>query len=163
MGNVAVCRQKEFGETMAAVFLVDVYCLGVKNCFLCRFMRSEKREMLDKIFAIEGRTEMSPACAKKLVLDAVAYARSLGLEPHPDYARAARLLNPIDATQCQTVFTFGDDGKPFYIQGPHDSRAFVRHVVATLHRRLGEGNCHYMLTADMGDILEALPRRAPRP
>jgi hypothetical protein len=162
MGNVAVCRQKEFGQVMAAVFLLDVYCLGAKNCFVCRFMRSEKREMLDKIFSIEGRSEMSPACAKKLVLDAVAYARNLGLEPHPDYARAANLLNPIDASQCETAFTFGQEGKPFYIQGPHDSRAFVRHVLTALHRRQGEGNYHFLLTTEMTDILEDLPRRGAR-
>ncbi len=164
MGNVVVCRQKGSGEVLAAVFLLDVFCLGAKNAFRCQFMEAEKPKMLDKIFAAEaGRNEMSPACAKKLVLDAVAYARNLGLEPHPDYARAATLLNSIDAGECETEFAFGEKGKPLYIQGPHDSRAFVKHVLTSLRRRLGEGNYHYILNAEMGDVLGDLPRGASKP
>jgi hypothetical protein len=41
--------------------------------------------------------------------------------PHPDYRQARLLLAGIDPALCTDTFTFGKDGKPFYISGPHDS------------------------------------------
>src|SRR5205823_995245 len=85
------------------------------------------------------------ACARKLVEDAVAYAAKLSFAPHPDYKAACRVLGGLDAGGCETVFTFGQDGKPFYIQGPHDSPAFAQRVMNSLASRCGEGNYHYIL------------------
>jgi len=34
--------------------------------------------------------------------------------------KASHVLSGIDAGECNTTFTFGQDGKPFYMQGPHD-------------------------------------------
>jgi len=146
IGQVLICRHDiNKAETEAGVFLVDMHCLGVKNGFYTRFPTSSLAEMREKIFRNEdGGVPISPACARKLVEDAVAYAHSLGFAPHADYKHAARVLGGLNARDCDQVFTFGRDGKPLYTQGPHDSDAFAHRVITVLRSRLGEGNYYYI-------------------
>jgi len=132
------------GEQVAAgIFLVDAYCLGVKDSFAML----KPREFLDDFIAsLPMRMKaVEPAYAKKLVEDAVAYARDLGFEPHPDYKLPRKILNDIDASECATEFTFGKDGKPFFVSGPYDSAARIEHVVDTLHSRFGPDGHNYMV------------------
>jgi hypothetical protein len=140
MGQVVVGRQKASGDggfITAGVFLVDAYCLGVKNAFLAKIPSAGWESALDRIFSQEGRKPLSPACARKLIEGAVAYARSFGFEPHPDYYKASHVLSGIDASECDTIFTFGENGKPHYIQGPHDSPEFIKRVIASLRKHAG--------------------------
>lgn len=88
---------------------------------------------------------LSPACARKLIEGAVAYARSLGLEPHSDYWRGARVFGGINPDDCQQEFVYGKDGKPLFVQSPNDSPQFAERVMAILTRRLGAGGYHYVL------------------
>jgi hypothetical protein len=76
--------------------------------------------------------KVEPAYAKKLILDAIAYARNNGFEPHKDYRLASKVLRDIDETTCKTEFTFGKDGKPFYITGPNDSEARSKQVITAV-------------------------------
>jgi hypothetical protein len=76
--------------------------------------------------------------ARHVVFGAVAYARELGFEPHPDFAGCASHLGPWEG---RSDITFGLEGKPMYIQGPHDNAA---QVMRTLRRSVGDGNYHYL-------------------
>jgi hypothetical protein len=130
------------------VFLVEAYCLGVNNAFFARIPEHKyEKDMLGRVFAESSKAPLTAACGRKLVEEAVAYARGLGPDPHPDYKKAGRAFGGIDPAGCGRTFTFGKDGKPFSIEGPHDSPQFVRHVLASLQRRCGEGNFHYMVVA----------------
>jgi hypothetical protein len=146
MGYVVVARFKGNGDAEIGVFLLDMYCLGVKNAFFTQLYAEEyDRDFLAEIYERDGRNAISPPCARKLVEDAVAYARGLGFEPHPDYRKGARVLGGIDASACPQQFPFGHDGKPLYIQGPDDSPAMVERVMGSLMRRCGEGGFDYVL------------------
>src|SRR6202012_1498962 len=79
-----------------------------------------------------------PAYARKLVSDAVAYARAIGLEPHADFAAAELLFGDIAADDSTAEFTFGVDGKPVYIPGPDDTPRQIRQRVARLRSLLGD-------------------------
>src|SRR5262249_52240583 len=142
MGHVIVSRLSG-NQVAAGIFLVDGFCLGVKDAFVM----FKPREFFDNLIAY-GPTSMravEPAYAKKLVEDSVAYARGLGFEPHPDYKLPYRILNDIDASECTVEFTFGKDGKPFYISGPYDSEARIKQILNTLQRRFGPDEYHYMM------------------
>lgn len=147
LGQVVVARQKAGdagGIITAGVFLVDAYCLGVKSAFLAKIPASEWESALARFFPDEWAA-LSPACARKLIEGAIAYARSFGLQPHPDYEKTSHVLSGIDAGECHTTFTFGQDGKPFYIQGPHDSPEFANRVMASLSKHAGGlKNFHFM-------------------
>jgi len=152
-GYVVIARFKASGDTEAGVFMVDLKCLGVKNAFLSRLslLEYENRLLGEMFVGDDAKESVSPACARKLVEAAVAYTRSLGLEPHEDYRLAQRVFGGINPAECDRDFTFGDQGKPLFIQGPNDSPAFVARVMAQLERRCGPRGFHYLI-APGGEI-----------
>ena len=80
------------------------------------------------------------ASTRELVWGGVAYARSLGFEPHPDFERAAVHLG-----QCVPSgdITFGLHGKPYFMQGEYDHAG---RVLRTLERSVGEGNFDFLVS-----------------
>jgi hypothetical protein len=79
--------------------------------------------------------------AREVVLGSAGYARSLGFDPHPDFAAAEGHLGLWTAPGA---ITFGKDGKPLYISGPYDD---PRPVIRTLERTVGRGNFEYLVAA----------------
>jgi hypothetical protein len=59
----------------------------------------------------------------------------MGFEPHPDFAKGAPLLG--DWKEGASDITFGREGKPMYINGPHDD---TYGIMAKLRRAVGDGN-----------------------
>jgi len=154
IGAVVIARFKLSGDAELGIFLVDVWCLGVKNAFFARVTPSEFQIIFDEQFS-RPPIEISPACGRKLIESAVTYAGRLGFPPHRDYRAACRVLGGIDATQCQTVWKFGgQDDKPYYVSGPRDSEVFSDHVMAQLLRVCGEGNFNHnaMIGEEVGDF-----------
>jgi hypothetical protein len=148
-GQLVVARFKLSGDAEVGVFLVDLGCLGIKDAY---FLNVSELDYDSKILARMaesggGKESLSPACARKLVEGAVRYAQDLGLAPHPDYKKACRVFGGIRSEECDRTFTYGQDGKPLFVQSPNDSPEFAQHVMATLTRRLGADGFHYILEA----------------
>jgi hypothetical protein len=81
--------------------------------------------------------------AARIVFTGLEYAGNLGFRPHPVYAQAAHLLAGADPeTDPTPVPTGGPEGKPFYINGPHDD---PRKIIDHLQRTVGAGNFHYFI------------------
>src|SRR5262249_40361074 len=75
MGYVCMSRLLPSGSVAFAVFLVDRYCLGVKNVLADvagRFTYDSKMRQLRSSYTAK---DVSPACARKIVEAAVEYAR----------------------------------------------------------------------------------------
>ncbi|MBF0459552.1 MAG: hypothetical protein HQK99_16800 [Nitrospirae bacterium] len=87
--------------------------------------------------------DIHPACAVKLIEDAVAYAKGLGFSPHKDYGIARKIFGDIDPKDCSTEYTFGKDGKPYFIAGPNDTQAKCKKIMETLTQSFGSGGFHF--------------------
>src|SRR5436305_1385402 len=83
IGSVLFSRELPNGMVAVAVFLVDRYCLGVKDAladvltrsaYETRFVQGMRKEY--------PASNVSPACVRKRVEAAVAYAGDLGFAPH---------------------------------------------------------------------------------
>lgn len=144
IGTVVLTRLLPGGEIAVAGFLVDSYCLGVKNALYRVISSAEYDYYRGQIEAQTPLERVHPSCLRKLVEGAVQYARDLGFPPHPDYARAAQLFGDIDADACPVRYAYGKDGQPFYVSGPYESAAQSRKIIDTLARRLGPNGFHYM-------------------
>ena len=136
MGSVWFSRKLEDGRYALSVFLLDTFCLGVKNAMYA-FMEPERYQVQMENFlhiSEEAFIPQEPAYVRKLVESAIAYARELGLPPHPDYKIAKEIFGDVDASDSDAVFTFGRDGNPFYMPGPGDTPAEQRRVIKQLER-----------------------------
>jgi hypothetical protein len=141
--GVVVARRHRPRRVSVCGYLVDVYCLGVKNALgpevmndrdLPAFLRTFFSAFGDATVPIEAPLEL----ARHLVWGAVDYARELGFRPHPDFQPAAGHLGTWQET---SDITFGRDGVPFYVQGPHDNATAI---MRTLAESVGEGNFHFI-------------------
>ena len=148
IGHVVVTRFRGHGEMEAGVFLLDVFCLGAKNAFYTRASTAEyDAELLERILPADNRKPLDPPTARKLIEGAVAYAQNLGLAPHPDYKTACRVLGGIQSSDSTATFTFGEQGKPLFVQGPNDSSAFCQRILKQLRTRCGADGFHYLIVA----------------
>ena len=145
IGSVVVSRKTPGGDFAVGVFLLDAYCLGIKNAWFNVMYPAEYRALVSQLLRSDGLAPVEPACARKAVEDGVSYAKSLGFEPHPDYATAAPLFGDIRAGACEKSVTLGYRGKPLYVPGPKESLGTIERTVNTLRANCGEGNFDYIL------------------
>ena len=145
IGHVIISRVLPDGRVAAGVFLVDAYCLGVKDAFFTVRSPAEFDEGIATRFESQRLEPVAPAHARKLIQDAITYARNLGFEPHEDFCDASVVLGDIDPTACDVVFTFGKDGKPFYVSGPNESEERALQIVNQLITRCGKDGFHYLV------------------
>lgn len=144
LGHVVVSRRMGKYVT-AGFFLVDVFCLGVKDAFLA-IVSQEKYEALRARSGQEDQwIPIDPTCARKLVEGAVAYAGDLGFAPHKDYQKAKTIFGDISADVCPASFEFGKDNMPFFIAGPYDTPSRCEQIIDVLTKRCGPGGFHYLV------------------
>ncbi len=175
LAHLLVWRVRDNGSADYAVFLVDLFCLGVKDAFSeTDVPEADLREFVNERLPEEFREAFHPACAKKLIEGALAYAESFGFAPHRDFRKARKILSGIDASACPREFTFGRAGRPCYIRGPEDSEERVNRVLAILEARCGADGFDFedpdaddeedilALREEMTDFLDAEPDTVPR-
>lgn len=145
-------RTHRYGRLQASGCLVDVYCLGVKDALGPKSLQpDELRPFVARYFSTYDAppVEVPLELAQSLVLGAVDYAATLGFEPHADLAAVRPLLG---SWEGPSPIRFGRDGRPYYIQGPHDD-AF--RVLQTLRRAVGDGGFASLMGAEPAEL--ALP------
>ncbi len=157
IGNILVSRRLPDGSIALSAFVVDVFCLGVKNAFFKLFSEFEYEHTI-KAQLITSHDDQSfenihPSCSRKLIEGAVRYAKDLGFTPHTDYKRAKGIFGDIDDSVCPVKYTYGQNGKPFFISGPNESTAQSKRIVDQLHKKCGEGNYTFVASLD-DDFLE---------
>jgi hypothetical protein len=148
IGNLVFSRLLPDGRIAVGGFLLDVFCLGVKNAFVAIVPKVEYAMRRNNWNSSEILQPMEPACFRKLVEGGVAYAQNLGFSPHADYAVVSQIFGDVQATDCSTRFEYGHEGKPFYVSGPHETAEQMRTIVEQLDRRLGPGNFDYLVLAE---------------
>jgi hypothetical protein len=148
--EVILARQ-ERNRIVSTAYLVDYWCLGVKDVIPPRNKNKSDYERF-KQACIERFNEpfidISLEQAQAIIYGAVDYARGLGLEPGRDFDEAAqKQLGP--KPEKLIPIEFGKAGKPFYFRGPYDN---AEKIVKTLSAKVGPGNFDYMMAlGGMGD------------
>ncbi len=147
---VMIARTPENGWVEAAVFLVNFWCLGVKDVFSTKLSAPDWADQAAQLMPPESREAFSPACARQLVEGAVAYALALGFPPPRGYKKALRVFGGVKAQTCSQTFTYGKAGKPLYIAGPNEDSESIARVLCVLTEKLGVDGFHYIVPARTG-------------
>jgi hypothetical protein len=140
LSSIAVVRADDDNDASICGYLVDTYCLGVKNAVPPSVVdRSDVSNFLDDFFsAYAGDPVPAPIeLVQDLVFGAVDYARGLGFDPHRDFYAAALHLG---AWQPPSRIGFGLNGRPYFQQGPYDN---PNRIMRTLDRSVGSGNYQF--------------------
>jgi len=148
IGQLVLARTLPSGMVAASFFLLDVWCLGVKDAFFAVMTPQKFGDRKDELSRQQPFTDIDPSIARKLLHDAAMYAAGLGLAPSEDFAQAEAIFGDIPI--AMETFPFGKNGKPFFICGPHDSPTRIRHILATLAKRAGPDGFDFI--AGMADF-----------
>jgi len=142
-------RRRHRRGASVCVYLLDVYCLGVKNAMGPHTNDGlELRRLTDRVFSCYHAPPVAAPIelARDLVFGAADYARRLGFAPHPDFQRARAHLGPWTGP---SAISFGHDGKPTYISGPYDDS---EHIMRTLHRAVGREGFSHTVGVDVDQL-----------
>ena len=146
IGTVIVSREMPNSRLGIGVFLLDVWCLGVKNTYFSVLSEDEYTDRIKEISVHETLENIHPSCARKLIEQCVNFSDGLGFIPHKDFKISRQLLTDIDPTVCPIKYTFGKDGKPFYISGPNENLNQSKKIIDSLLQHCGEGNFDYLMS-----------------
>jgi hypothetical protein len=144
---VVVARSQDNGRILFGVYLVDYYCLGIKDAYTRVDYSPNRFERDLPQFCANAPISCPVELAHELIYGALEYAQKLGFDPHPDFykQKADKILDPPDAHPRTNGVTFGKDGKPFYVSGPYDTEMKSKSVINTLMRTRGPGNFDYLI------------------
>lgn len=151
MASVLLSRELPDGRVAAAVFLIDYWCLGVKDAFGRIMYRAEYNEWLEDVEERLDLVDTQPESARKLIEGAVAYASGLGLNPHPDYHRVKTIFGDLDPELAEEDFEFGDNGQPHFAAGPHDTPERCFRILSILEHACGRDGFHYTLPLSLAE------------
>ncbi len=150
IASVIVTRIHTNGNFTTGIFLVDLYCLGVKDSFFkFNIGLIEYREMIDQMNSNESFINSNYVLAHNIVFAAVEYAGDYDFSPCKTFTAVTQYLLEEDTDEIELIdIECGLDGKPYYFQGINDNQATINRILNQLERTAGEGNYHFTLASD---------------
>jgi len=125
-------------------FLCDIFMLGIKNCIVeisddtqkpIRFLSNSQSHFLE--------TEYQEA--REIIIWSRQYAKNFGVEPNIDFEQWKYLIEY--DKPCDISMKFGKNGKPTFIQWPHDNVKKLLEKFASMW--LKEGKDFYYIPSDI--------------
>ncbi len=128
LATLLISRRQPDGDLLFGVYLVDIFCLGLKNTF-CNvdFSTSSYRmDVVRKSFSDQDSIPCSVELAHHVIYGAIAYAEQFGFRPNKDYQLSQYILD-VPENFPPSELEFGRNGKPYFIAGPDDNIAKITH------------------------------------
>ena len=146
--QILLSRLQPDGNICFGTYLVDKLCLGLKDTFAnAGFSRTRyENEVRGGLFRQSTMVECTVELAHQMIYASIDYAAQFGFVPNKDYALSQHLLLPRGELKEPYQLTFGRNGKPFYIAGPHDN---VGRILKQLEKNPGPGNFEYFAPLDV--------------
>lgn len=140
-GHVIVSRRHKGGKVSVAFYLVDLWCLGVKDSFYrLRMEEEEFKEMVEKYKM--GLRECSYEEAHNWVYGAIAFAEEAGIMPDKSFNLTQYMLEEDTDDIPLIEYDFGKDGKHLLVA--HSNLEASRYL-PLLEKNLGQGNYNYLI------------------
>lgn len=140
-GHVIVTRKHTGGRISMAVFLVDIWCVGVKDSFYR--LRLDDYEFEDTIDTYRiGLRECSYDEAHNWIYGAIAFAEEADIKPDKSFNITQYMLEEDDDNIPLIEYEYGKDGKHTLMV---HSRLEASHYLPLLEKNLGKGNYDFIL------------------
>lgn len=134
LASIVVVRKMGGDKVAFGSYMVDIFCLGVKDTMYHIMTEDEKDDFLEDLPM--NMTDCDFMRAQNIIYGALEYAEDLGFQPQKDFEVSKYLLDDVESIEYIEM-EFGKNGKPLYVAGPFDN---VGKITATLRKSVGEGN-----------------------
>jgi len=150
--SIAIVRKMGGDKFAIGMYLLDLYCLGLKDGFYHVEPTHVKEEILQQVHKNMDMIACDATLAQNIIYGAIEYAEDLGFKPAKEFAVLQYLLDDVEEIEYMEV-EFGFKGKPMYIPSPHEN---VGLILSTLNKSVGEGNYIFQENEDLPDELTDL-------
>lgn len=143
-GTVIVVRRHPNEKFTLTIFLLDIFCLGVKDTFYrLRLDEFEYEEFFDKYTSMEVK-EITYNEAHNWIYGAIAFAEEAGIAPHKDFNVTQYMLEEDTEDIPLIEYNYGKDGKHFLVAM---SQLELSRYIPILKKNLGD-DFDYVLQDD---------------
>ena len=148
--TILMSRRQPDDHLAFGVFLVDIFCLGLKNTFAnVDFSESRYvREVVGRVYEQQESEPCDSELAQQIIYGAIAYAKQFGFKPNKDFRLFQHVLDTAESIRPSDI-EFGKDDKPFFVSGPDDN---VQKILNQLQATAGEGQYDYLCPVSPADI-----------
>lgn len=142
LGYVIVIREHTGGKKSFAAYLIDRWCVGVKDTF---FNVRQDDDSIEELLSRVGEyrlQEVSYNEAHNMVWGAVDYAEEAGIKPHKDFATTQYFLEE-DTDEIPLIeYEFGKDGKHYLVA---KSQLELSKYLQTMKKNLSEDEYSFVV------------------
>lgn len=151
--NIMIARSHTNGNITLCIYLIDLYCLGVKDShYIFNISRDEYLDIIRRSQSIEP-IPISYTLAHNIIYAGLEYAEEIGFKPHKDFTSITRFMLEEDTEDVELIeIECGKDGKPFYVSGPFDDELKINAVIKQLEKTAGVGNFHYIISSSDDEL-----------
>lgn len=155
VAHVVVARKHTNGNITVCMFLVDLFCLGIKNTqYLFNIPEAEYQDKKDEMEHIVFE-QISYTLAHNIVFAGLEYAEEYGFKPHKDFTSITQFMLEEDTEDIELIdIECGKNGKPFYVNGPYEDQAKINQIIAQLKRTAGTGNYDFEIVDENDEFEE---------
>jgi len=155
---IFVGRRHIHGHVTHAGYIVDMYCLGLKESFWTfnqdpidfkDFMERQQKENPLGIHLLKTDYTL----VHNIIYGAIEYAGEFGFLPHKSFDTSRYILEEDDDDVEFIDLTFGFKGKPLYISSPGNPAERNR-VLAHLDKNPGKGNYEFITENQASEFFE---------
>jgi len=144
--NLIVARSHTNGNITACMYLVDLYCLGIKDT---HYLFNTTKLNYQEKFGGNDKLNFKPisyTMAHNIVYAGLEFAQKYGFKPHKEFTSTTRFMLEEDTEDVELIdIECGKNGKPLYVSGPYDDDTKTRKIIAQLEKTAGAGNYDYIL------------------
>jgi len=146
LAHILIAREQPNKMLLWGVYLVDIFCLGLKSSFFNVNYTPDDYYKLKSSFIREQNSINCPVqLAHQIIYGAIDYADKLGFKPEADFNMTGLILEERGNIEPNPTLEFGKNGQPYFIAGPDDD---VKAIMAQLRKSVGEGNFTFIAPMD---------------
>ena len=148
LAQIVVTRLRPSGNLVVGYYLVDTFCLGVKDaiCF-SNMTKDEFDNLLKRLGQHNSLKEITYNEAHNIIFGAIAFAEEGGVEPAKEFNLAEYILEEDTDDIPLIEYEFGKEGKHFLVIASQQSD---KRYIKTLQKNLGD-NFEFLMEDDDND------------
>jgi hypothetical protein len=140
--QIILARVQPNEKICCGTYLVDKFCLGLKNTFAKTNLTPERyQEVYDRIASRQPLTRCPIELAHQMIYGSIDYAAQFGFQPQSDWVQTQYMLEPRGELKEPYKLKFGQKGRPLFIAGPYDD---TKKIIKQLEATAGPGNFDFL-------------------
>lgn len=163
--EIIVVRKHANDNLTFGIYLVDVYCLGVKDSFYSFNQSVEEYE--DLISNLSQEMEIITVdytLAHNIVFAAIEYAAELGFKPCKEFNQTTKFILEEDTEDVEPIeIECGHNGKPMFVKTDAITDLQADGIIQQLEKAVGKGNYDVLMVDRFDDEDDDFTPSEPEP